>query len=199
MKAEQKELPYYPDWLATVCGVISMILLAGVIIFAMSSCNPQRWCAKHNPPAVASSDSVTHDSIFIHDSVYSVRIAQDSSSLAALLECREGKVKLMQIIAYNAGNNVSPATVKIIDNVIYVNCSVNEFNAFLKVRSSEVYKGVYTAKVYVKTTNVLTGWQTFWIRCGWISLSVIGLYLTYKVLSAKLAKVFNVLVDRLEK
>jgi len=196
---EQKELPYYPDWLATVFGVVSMILLAGVIIFAMASCNPQKWCAKHNPPAVVSSDSVTHDSIYVHDSVYSVRIAPDSSSLVALLECQEGKVKLMQIIAYNAGNNISPATVKIIDNVIYVNCSVNEFNAFLKVRSSEVYKGVYTAKVYVKTTNYLTGWQNFWIRCGWISLSLIGLYLAYKILSSKITKVLNALIDKLEK
>lgn len=193
------DLPQFPDWLADLMGVISMFLLAFVIVWAMAGCNPQRWCAKHNAPAVASSDSMVHDSVYIYDSVYSVRIAPDSSSLVALLECNEGKAKLMQIIAYNSGNNVSPATVKIIDNVIYVNCSVNEFNAFLKVRSSEVYRGVYSAKVYVKVTNELTGWQQFWIRCGWISLSVIGALILYKILSAKIAKVFQALIDKLEK
>ena len=167
-------LPHFPDWIATACGTISMLMLIGCVLWAMSSCSPQKYCQRHGYYEQTGTDTAVKELIKVRDSLVPFYVASDSGYLEAYLECVNDYIRLSSVNT-TPGKIVTPSVV-IKDNIIRVKCKVDSFAVYSVWKNKEVYKSLNSSQTYVKVTNELTGWQHFWIRTGKIlSLSLIAL------------------------
>lgn len=107
-------------------------------------------------PIVVQNETTKTITETVHDTVF--KIEKDSSSIAALLECQNGKVVIKQIVQSEPGRNLNSPKVRLSDNVLKVDC---------EVRAQELlaqYKNTHEANTTIKTlppieVNILTNWQ----------------------------------------
>lgn len=160
--------------------ILSTMLPILAIAGLLASCSPAKWCAKHGQAPVASIDTFYRDSIVTRDSLVRIVNPADSSSLLALIECREGQAHLVELLNYKPGSHVS-ASATITHNILKVGCRVDSFAVYTTYREKEVFKQIRTGKVVVKITNVLTGWQWFQIWVGRIAILVLLIFVAWKL------------------
>ena len=165
----------------------------------LCSCSPQRYCQKHGYGITTGDTTIRHDSIIYRDSLVPFEVPSDNSSAQFLIDCQNKNAKLLQMLAYKPGEHLAAPRVEIRDNVLYVNCDATEWQHFVKVRSSELYRDVYKAKTYVKITNVLTGWQWFQIWTGRIVLIMALIYIAWRVFAFYFGRYTQGILDKMIK
>jgi len=166
-----------------VCRAIAVIS-----IFFLYSCSMENYCSKHFT-AQGSSDTIVRDSICYvpHDSL--IRIPADSSAITALLACTDengkltkDKVKLMQIVNYQAGKRTGIPQIMIRDNYIESKCKVDTMSLVHHWLEKHVNRYVKTSRTTVQKVNVLRWWQTLWIRVGQIVTGILAVILLWYIL-----------------
>ena len=161
-----------------------LIFLLGIML--MTGCITEKRCARRFPPEIKTEVFVQHDTITeLKDSL--IPLPADSGLIRALLECREGKVVVREILDVKPGRRVVP-TFSVANNVL---------TAGAKIDSSAIYfawKQLHTRETKTKILTIekvvyrVSGFQRFLIWTGSITLLLIALLIGYSLLRIYLKK-----------
>ncbi len=100
----------------------------------------------------------------LHDTVF--KIAKDSSSYNALLDCINGKVVLKNVIQAEPGRTLKSPKVRLDNNILQVDCNLKEQELYAAWKSKQV-KDVQEKTITVTNyVNYLTFWQKVQIWLG---------------------------------
>ncbi len=155
------------------CFVLSLF-----IILIMISCRSHKPVRNENKTQTITITETLHDTIF--------KIAKDSSSYNALLECLNGKVILKNVIQVEPGRTLKSPRVRLDNNKLQVDCNLKEQELYAHWKSKQVKDVQEKTITITQFTNYLTFWQKVQIWLGrlllLILLFLIGrfLYKTYK-------------------
>ena len=125
----------------------------------------------------------------LHDTVF--KIAKDSSSYNALLECLNGKVIVKNVIQAEPGRILKSPKVRLDNNNLQVDCNLKEQELYAFWKSKQVKDIQEKTITITKFVNHLTFWQKVQIWMGRILLVLIlfligrFLYRVYKPLWIK--------------
>jgi hypothetical protein len=109
----------------------------------------------------------------LHDTVF--KIAKDSSSYNALLDCINGKVILKNVIQAEPGRTLKSPRVRLDNNKLSVDCNLKEQKLYAFWKSKQVKDIQEKTITITKFVNHLTFWQKVQIWIG--RLLVIALLL----------------------
>ncbi len=107
-----------------------------IIVLALASCTPQRYCAKHCP---STQDTTTKTRIVVRDSVVlkyvEVPVPADSASVRAKLNCDSlGNVYIVAIDSIRNGKHATAPQLNIRDNYLTAECKVDSFAVYAAVK-----------------------------------------------------------------
>jgi hypothetical protein len=57
---------------------------------------------------------------------------------------------------------------------------VDSAKVYALLKERDTIRESHTTQTIVKTTNVITGWQSFWIRSGWLAWVIILMFVGIK-------------------
>ncbi|WP_343613857.1 hypothetical protein [Flavobacterium sp.] len=100
----------------------------------------------------------------LHDTVF--KIAKDSSSYNALLECLNGKVVLKNVIQAEPGRTLKSPKVRLDNNILQVDCNLKEQELYAAWKSKQVKEVQEKTITVTKFVNYLTFWQKLQIWLG---------------------------------
>lgn len=118
----------------------------------------------------------------VHDTIF--KIEKDSSALAALLECQNGKVVVKNIIESSSGRILKSPKIKLSNNVLQVDCEARAQEVLAHYK--DTHEQLYSYKIQTLTKEVekqLSWWQELEIWCGRIFLLTLILLIVIKVFS----------------
>lgn len=147
------------------------------IILIMISCRSPKPAQNENKIQTITITETLHDTVF--------KIAKDSSSYNALLECLNGKVVLKNVIQAEPGRTLKSPRVRLDNNKLQVDCNLKEQELYAHWKSKQVKDVQEKTITITQFTNYLTFWQKVQIWLGrlllLILLFLIGrfLYKTY--------------------
>ena len=133
------------------------------IILIMISCRSPKPEQNENKIQTITITETLHDTIF--------KIAKDSSSYNALLECLNGKVILKNVIQAEPGRTLKSPRVRLDNNKLQVDCNLKEQELYAHWKSKQV-KDVQE-KTITEFTNYLTFWQKVQIWLGRLLLLIL--------------------------
>lgn len=135
------------------------------IILVMISCRSPKPVQNENKTQTITITETFHDTVF--------KIAKDSSSYNALLECLNGKVVLKNVIQAEPGRTLKSPKVRLDNNKLQVDCNLKEQELYAHWKSKQV-KDVQDKTITItKFTNHLTFWQKAQIWLGRLLLLVL--------------------------
>ena len=144
------------------------LLFSLFCLFAMVSCSSTK-------PSVTDKEVTTTKSVEkVHDTIFKTEI--DSSTYKALLECRDGKVVVKEVIQSEPGRKLKSPKVRIDNNQLNVDCRAEAEKLFAFWKSTNIQEVQYRTITVTKFTNILTFWQQFQIK-GFRILSILILLL----------------------
>jgi hypothetical protein len=119
----------------------------------------------------------------VHDTVF--KIEKDSSSIAALLECINGRAIIKNIVQSESGSKLKIPKIRIADNVLRVDCEAEAQKLFAQ------YKNTYESESKVIQlppiqVNKLTFWQQLQIRCFWIYILITVIIAAWVFIKSKI-------------
>ncbi|GAA3734880.1 hypothetical protein GCM10022422_17240 [Flavobacterium ginsengisoli] len=144
----------------------------------MISCRSPKPVQNENKTQTITITETLHDTVF--------KIAKDSSSYNALLECLNGKVILKNVIQAEPGRTLKSPRVRLDNNKLQVDCNLKEQELYAHWKSKQVKDVQEKTITITEFTNYLTFWQKVQIWLGrsllLILLFLIGrfLYKTYR-------------------
>lgn len=139
------------------CFVFSLLIILIVI-----SCRSPKPVENENKVQTITITETLHDTVF--------KIAKDSSSYNALLDCINGKVILKNVIQAEPGRTLKSPRVRLDNNKLSVDCDLKEQELYAFWKSKQV-KDVQEKTITVtKFVNYLTFWQKVQIWLGRILL-----------------------------
>lgn len=153
------------------------------ILLIVISCRSPKPIQNENKIQTITITETLHDTIF--------KIAKDSSSYNALLECLNGKVVLKNVIQAEPGRTLKSPKVRLDNNTLQVDCNLKEQELYAAWKSKQVKDVLEKTITITKFVNHLTFWQKVQIWLGRILLIIllffIGrfLYKIYKPLWLK--------------
>lgn len=100
----------------------------------------------------------------LHDTVF--KIAKDSSSYNALLECLNGRVVLKNVIQAEPGRTLKSPRVRLDNNTLQVDCNLKEQELYATWKSKQVKEVQEKTITITKFVNYLTFWQKVQIWQG---------------------------------
>lgn len=100
----------------------------------------------------------------LHDTVF--KIAKDSSSYNALLECLNGKVILKNVIQAEPGRTLKSPRVRLDNNTLKVDCNLKEQELYAAWKSKQVKDIQEKTVTITKFVNHLSFWQKVQIWMG---------------------------------
>ena len=137
---------------------LKCLVLSLFIILIMISCRSPKPVQNESKIQTIIITETLHDTIF--------KIAKDSSSYNALLECLNGKVVLKNVIQAEPGRTLKSPKVRLDNNKLQVDCNLKEQELYAHWKSKQV-KDVQEKTITVtKFTNYLTFWQKVQIWLG---------------------------------
>ncbi|MEN2416389.1 hypothetical protein [Flavobacterium mesophilum] len=110
----------------------------------------------------------------VHDTVF--KIAKDSSSYKALLECQNGKVVVKNVTQAEPGRRLKSPKVRLDNNKLSVDCELKEQELYARWKSQQVKETEVKTIRTTKFVNQLTFWQKVQIWLGRIFLLVLAYY-----------------------
>ena len=145
------------------CFAVSLFL-----ILIMISCRSPKPMQTENKVQTITITETLHDTVF--------KIAKDSSSYNALLDCINGKVVLKNVIQAEPGRTLKSPRVRLDNNKISVDCELKEQELYAFWKSQQVKEVEIKTVRTTEFTNVLTFWQKVQIWLGRIFLLVLFYY-----------------------
>jgi len=146
------------------------------IILIMISCRSPKPIQNENKTQTITITETLHDTVF--------KIAKDSSSYNALLECLNGKVVLKNVIQAEPGRTLKSPKVRLDNNKLQVDCNLKEQELYAHWKSKQVKDVQVKTITITEFTNYLTFWQKVQIWLGRLLLLIllffIGRYI-YKI------------------
>lgn len=100
----------------------------------------------------------------LHDTVF--KIAKDSSSYHALLECLNGKVILKNVILAEPGRSLKSPKVRLDNNTLNVDCKLKEQELYAHWKSKQVKDVLEKTITVTQFVNHVTLWQKTQIWMG---------------------------------
>lgn len=151
------------------------ILCCLFVLLAMASCGSGKTIVLQN-------ETITEKIETVHDTVFRIEI--DSSSIAALLECQNGKVVIKNIVESTPGRKLKIPKVSLSDNVLKVDCEAEAEELFAQ------WKSTYISEVRKEQTppievNKLTFWQELQIYLCWIYVCITILLAAWVFIKSK--------------
>lgn len=107
----------------------------------------------------------------LHDTVF--KIARDSSSYNALLDCINGKVVLKNVIQAEPGRTLKSPRVRLDNNKLSVDCDLKEQELYAHWKSKQVKDVQEKIITITKFVNHLSFWQKVQIWMGRLLLLVL--------------------------
>lgn len=156
---------------------IGLLISSLFVLFAVVSCSSTK-------PTVTEKEIVTKTTVeTVHDTVFKTEI--DSSTYKALLECRDGKVVVKQVMQAEPGRKLKSPKVRLDNNELKVDCEARAEALFASWKSTHVQDIQFRINTITKFTNKLTFWQQFQIMgfrilSGLVLLLIIGLLIKSK-------------------
>ncbi|MDQ1164581.1 hypothetical protein [Flavobacterium sp. SORGH_AS_0622] len=135
------------------------------IILLMISCRSPKPVQNENKIQTITITETFHDTVF--------KIAKDSSSYNALLECLNGKVVLKNVIQAEPGRTLKSPKVRLDNNKLQVDCNLKEQELYAHWKSKQVKDVQEKTITITKFTNHLTFWQKAQIWLGRLLLLVL--------------------------
>nr|WP_199000527.1 hypothetical protein [Flavobacterium sp. ASV13] len=140
--------------------VISLFILLIVI-----SCRSPKPVQNENKIQTITITETLHDTVF--------KIAKDSSSYNALLDCINGKVVLKNVILAEPGRTLKSPRVRLDNNTLQVDCDLKEQELYAHWKSKQVKDVLEKTITITKFVNHLTFWQKAQIWSGRLLLIVL--------------------------
>ncbi|SEO95766.1 hypothetical protein SAMN05444671_3892 [Flavobacterium sp. CF108] len=153
------------------CFVFSLLIILIVI-----SCRSPKPIENENKVQTITITETLHDTVF--------KIAKDSSSYNALLDCINGKVVLKNVIQAEPGRTLKSPRVRLDNNKLSVDCDLKEQELYAFWKSKQVKDVQEKTITITKFVNYLTFWQKVQIWLGrilLIALVFILLRFVYKI------------------
>ena len=150
-----------------ICVMMTRGFLFFLLLFTFSGCITRQKCLKRYLPAESVETFVRHDTIsVVKDSL--ILLSADSGLIRALLECREGKVAIMQIKQIKPGKKVVPF-LYLRDNVLTTGARIDSSSVYFAWKETHTRDSRVQVKTIETTVNKVTGLQNFLIWSGWIA------------------------------
>lgn len=140
--------------------VISLFILLIVI-----SCRSPKPVQNENKIQTITITETLHDTVF--------KIAKDSSSYNALLDCINGKIVLKNVILAEPGRTLKSPRVRLDNNTLQVDCDLKEQELYAHWKSKQVKDVLEKTITITKFVNHLTFWQKAQIWSGRLLLIVL--------------------------
>lgn len=135
------------------------------IILIMISCRSPKPVQNENKTQTITITETLHDTVF--------KIAKDSSSYNALLECLNGKVVLKNVIQAEPGRTLKSPRVRLDNNKLLVDCNLKEQELYAHWKSKQVRDVQEKTIIVTKFINYLTFWQKVQIWLGRLLLLIL--------------------------
>lgn len=144
---------------------LKSLTLLLITLLLITSCRSPKPVQNENKTQTITITETLHDTIF--------KIAKDSSSYHALLECLNGKVILKNVIQAEPGRTLKSPKVRLDNNKLQVNCNLKEQELYAAWKSKQVKEVQEKTITITKFTNYLTFWQKVQIWLGRFLLLVL--------------------------
>ena len=137
---------------------LKALIFSIAIFLVVISCRSPKPVQNENKTQTITITETLHDTVF--------KIAKDSSSYNALLECLNGKVILKNVIQAEPGRTLKSPKVRLDNNKLQVDCNLKEQELYAAWKSKQV-KDVQIKNITVtEFVNYLTFWQKIQIWLG---------------------------------
>lgn len=169
--------------------MIKPALLILLLTALFSGCISEKRCSEKYPPAERSDVFVQHDTVTcVKDSIIS--LPSDSGLIKALLECRDGKVVIKEILEVKPGNRVIPF-LNLQNNILTTGAKIDSSSIYFSWKETHIKESRIESTTIEKPVYKVTGLQNFLIWSGgiaWvIALILIGVNLFRFYLKKKLS------------
>ncbi|MDP5201112.1 hypothetical protein [Flavobacterium sp. DG2-3] len=141
---------------------LKALIFSIAIFLVVISCRSPKPVQNENRIQTITVTETLHDTIF--------KIAKDSSSYNALLECLNGKVILKNVIQAEPGRTLKSPRVRLDNNTLSVDCNLKEQELYAAWKSKQVKDVQEKTITITKFINYLTFWQKVQIWLGRILL-----------------------------
>ncbi|SHH26887.1 hypothetical protein [Flavobacterium defluvii] len=135
------------------------------IILIVISCRSSKPVENENKVQTITITETLHDTVF--------KIAKDSSSYNALLDCINGKVVLKNVTQAEPGRTLKSPRVRLDNNKLSVDCDLKEQQLYAFWKSKQIKDVQEKTITITKFVNYLTFWQKVQIWLGRILLIIL--------------------------
>jgi hypothetical protein len=157
-----------------------------LLAVSMTGCISEQRCQKRYPPAERTETFVQHDTITsVKDSL--IPLPADSGLIRALLECREGKVVVKEIMEAKLGKRVVPFF-SVQNNVLTTGAKIDSSTIYFAWKETHIRESKIQVKVIEKPVYTVTGFRNFLIWSGGIAWSMLLVILGFALVKAFIKK-----------
>ncbi len=144
-----------------------ILLLASLL----SGCITQKRCTERYPLAERSDVFVQHDTVTcVRDSL--IPLPADSGWLKALLECRNGKVVVREILEVKPGKRVVPF-LRLTNNVLTTGAKIDSSSIYFAWKETHIRESRIESRAIEKPVYKVTGFRNFLFWSGGIAWAII--------------------------
>ena len=155
---------------------IALIFCCLFVLLTMVSCGSSK-------PIVLQNETIKTKIETVHDTVF--KIEKDSSSIAALLECQNGKVVIKNIVQSESGSKLKIPKVRIRDNLLQVDCEAIAQQLFAQYKNTFESENK-TEQLPPIEVNKLTFFQQLQIKCFWIYILITVIVAVWVFIKSKI-------------
>ncbi|MCK8143205.1 hypothetical protein MW871_15045 [Flavobacterium sp. I-SCBP12n] len=137
---------------------LKLIFCCLFVLLTMVSCGSSK-------PIVLQNETTKTRIETVHDTVF--KIEKDSSSIAALLECQNGKVILKKIVQSESGSKLKIPKIRLADNLLRVDCEAEAQKLFAQYKNTFESENKITQSPPIEV-NKLTFLQVLQIYMFWV-------------------------------
>ena len=147
------------------------ILLILLLAALLPGCISEKRCSERYPPAQRSDLYVQHDTVTsVKDSL--IPMPADSGLIKALLECRDGKVVVKEILEARPGHHVVPF-INLQNNILTTGARVDSSTIYFSWKETHIRESRMESRTIETTVYKVSGFQNFLIWSGGIAWAVL--------------------------
>ena len=151
--------------------MIKSSLLILLLAALLPGCISEKRCSERYPPAEKSEVYVRHDTVTsVKDSL--IPMAADSGLIKALLECRDGKVVVKEILEARPGHHVVPF-INRQNNVMTTGAKIDSSSIYFSWKETHIRESRIESRTIEKPVYRVTSFQNFLIWSGGIAWAII--------------------------
>ncbi len=158
------------------------IKILGCFLFVL---NALVSCSSSKPIALQNENQETKIiTQTVHDTIF--KVEKDSSSLAALIECQNGKAVIKNISQSEPGRNLKSPKVRIENNILKVDCEARANELLAKYKSTHVESRNKKTITNTIEVNKLTFFQELQIKGFRLLIVILLLLILFNNIKSKL-------------